>query len=261
MKGPTRLILEDPDFARLVAASTREEPSSDQMEKALSTATSAAAASRWSLAWGSGLAGRLTIGLAAVGIAVAIGFTTMHRGESTNPVAVPASPVAAVSGAPPAVVAPAHIEVAPPVAQTASVPVEALADAPAAEPSSPKRIARNRDRASADFRALPERAAVQSSSAGSAGTSSFAEELALVSAARAALEKGDVADGLRAIDAYDARFRSGTFAQEMAVMRIEALASSGERARARELAMRFLEANAKSPYAARVRSLLERTPN
>ena len=258
MKGPTRLILEDPDFARLVAASTREEPSSDQMEKALSTATSAAAASRWSLAWGSGLAGRLTLGLAAVGIAVAIGFTTMHRGESTN---APASPVAAVSDAPPAVVAPAHIEVVPPAAQTASVPVESLVDAPAAEPPSPKRIARNRDRASADVGALPERAAAQSSSAGSAGTSTFAEELALVSAARAALEKGDVADGLRTIDAYDARFRSGTFAQEMAVMRIEALASSGERTRARDLAMRFLEANAKSPYAARVRSLLERTPN
>ena len=62
--GPTRLIHEDPDFARLVAASSAEEPSSDQLEKALSLATGAAASSRWSLAWRGSLASRLAIGSA-----------------------------------------------------------------------------------------------------------------------------------------------------------------------------------------------------
>ena len=92
-----------------------------------------------------------------------------------------------------------------------------------------------------------------------AGQGTFREELALVSAARTALETGDASACLRAVDRYDERFRAGIFAQEIEVLRIEALAASGDRTRARALAERFLAVNAKSPYADRVRSLIERT--
>jgi len=257
MKGPSRLIHEDPDFARLVAASTREEPSSDQIAKALSTASSAAVASRWSLAWGSGLGRQLTIGLAAIGLATVIGVATTRGGEASKE----AGATAHVISAPLAPAAAEAVREAPLQEMAPTVSVDALADAPLADRTAPKPAAA-RTAASAVSKETPSGGAPAATSlqpSSSRGT--FSEELALVSAARAALENGDAAACLRAVDGYDGRFRSGTFAQEMSVMRIEALAASGEQSRARTLAEHFLEANPKSPYAGRVRSLSERFPN
>ncbi len=84
------------------------------------------------------------------------------------------------------------------------------------------------------------------------------EELALVSAARSALEANDYASCLRAADRYDERFRSGVLRQEIEVIRITALFDSGERTRGEAPARRFLAAHGASPYASQVRSLLER---
>jgi hypothetical protein len=66
---------------------------------------------------------------------------------------------------------------------------------------------------------------------------------------------------MRTVARYDERFHAGIFALEIEVLRIEALAASGDRAQARSRAATFLAANAKSPYAERVRSLIERTTN
>ena len=89
--------------------------------------------------------------------------------------------------------------------------------------------------------------------------STFDEELGLLSAARAGLAANDIPASLRAVERYQTRFPSGLFAEEIEVIRIEALSNSGERARAFALAERFLADNPSSAYAARVRSLAQRT--
>lgn len=221
--GPERMIHEDPGFARLVAASDKEAPSRELLDDAL--ARSAPRSSRWS--WGGpGLA----VGIAALGVSV-LGITTMHKEtpppeapvETRTVIALPTPPVNPVAE--------------PPIA---TISVDDLASAP---PERPKIAAPSAPlaRAQAD-----------------AGSPSFADELALVTAARSALEAGDATACMRAVDRYDQRFHGGLFAQEIEVLRIEALVTSGERGRARALSNRFLSANPRSPYAARVRSLLER---
>jgi len=90
--------------------------------------------------------------------------------------------------------------------------------------------------------------------------SSFQEQLALLETARSALARGDSSGCLRTLDRYDERFRNGLFSDEIAVMRIEALAARGEHARARSLGDAFLARSPDSTYASRVRSILTTTP-
>jgi len=87
--------------------------------------------------------------------------------------------------------------------------------------------------------------------------STFVEELSLVKSARAALARRDIDGCLRDVDRYDRTFAAGVFAEEIAVIRIEALARSGGHAQARTLAERFLSGHDSSPYASRVRSVLQ----
>lgn len=281
MKEPTRLIHDDPGFARLVAASSAEEPARDQLDKALALASNAAASSRWSLAWRGGLGAHLALGLAAVGVALA-GFAGLRGERSASDVAVASAAAAqAVPGAAsPAVVAPpapgeaasaafapggpgeAAPSAAPPsvVVELAAPPVSVneLVDAPRFAATAPRRaVARSGAEPATADEAAP--AALGAEPGARRGT--FREELALVSAARSALETGDAAGCMRAVARYDERFQAGTFAHEIEVLRIEALAASGERAAARARAERFLATNTESPYAERVRSLLERTAN
>jgi hypothetical protein len=108
-------------------------------------------------------------------------------------------------------------------------------------------------------RSQPKRAEPTPAEAQATGRGTFSEELALTSAARAALARGDVVSCLSAVDRYQRTFGSGVFAQEIDVIRIEALAKSGERERAHSSAQRFLDTNATSPYADRVRSVFENT--
>jgi outer membrane protein assembly factor BamD (BamD/ComL family) len=61
---------------------------------------------------------------------------------------------------------------------------------------------------------------------------------------------------VRLIDDYEARFPGGSLAQEATVLRIEALASQGDRQGASALGDRFVAEHPTSPYAARVRQLL-----
>ena len=255
MKGPTRLIHEDSDFARLVAASANEEPANDQLAKALAMANDAGAETHWSLAWRGSLAARVAIGVAVLGL-VATGIATMRGGDGAEkPSARVVELGAAAVASPPAEVARAVDAVPEPVS------VNDLADAPPAIATAPRRTAA-RSSAEAGSRAVPfGGASTPEKPPERSGHGTFAEELALVSAARAALEKGDLAACQLAVDRYEARFRAGTFAEEIEVLRIETLAASGDSARAKTLADRFLGAHATSPYAGRVRSLTERIPN
>ena len=85
----------------------------------------------------------------------------------------------------------------------------------------------------------------------------IAEEIRSFDAARAALREGRPAEALSALDRYAERYgRKGSFAVEATVLRIEALAKNGDRARAQALANSFLAAHPKSPYAARIRARL-----
>lgn len=108
----------------------------------------------------------------------------------------------------------------------------------------------------------PNRAAAPSSPpiSTTSAASGFHEELALVESARAALERGDANECLRALDRHDTRFHDGVFGDEVLVMRIEALIAKRDTVRARKLAASFLATRPDSTYASHVRSLLSTAP-
>ncbi|AKV00159.1 hypothetical protein AKJ09_06822 [Labilithrix luteola] len=249
-KEPIRLVHEDPDFARLVDASRLHSPSSKVMDGALRVAARGAAATpprSWRL-----LAQRWAVGITVVGTAI-FGLVVMQahsRGQGpeleSSVVQTPNTSSVEPRGESPAIVeSPENLAAAPPGAAPTEPPVLP------ARPQATKSVTKQDVRTAAD----------SSPSHPTPSSGTFAEELALVSAARSALEGGDVATCLRTLDRYDERFRAGRFRQEIDVIRIEALANSGDRARAEALANRFLTVNAKSPYAYRVRSLVEHLRN
>ncbi|WP_437337482.1 hypothetical protein [Sorangium sp. So ce394] len=85
-------------------------------------------------------------------------------------------------------------------------------------------------------------------------TSTLASELALLDTARRALRRGDPAAALALLDRHAREFAGAQLADEAAAIRVEALASQGDRAGARAAARRFLEAHPGSPHADRVES-------
>jgi hypothetical protein len=84
----------------------------------------------------------------------------------------------------------------------------------------------------------------------------LSDELGSLDRARQALVAGDASRSLRLLDEYQRRFAKPKLGTEAAVLRIEALAASGQRARASELGAQFLSRHGKGPYGARVRSLI-----
>ena len=266
---PKRLFDEDPGIAHLVSASEKDAPPSAQMERLLSLASQAAAAPRrpsWQWTRPSIVLGIAAIGVSAFGISVGAGaFRHREPAPAVAPASVePAQERSAAGGnederkhvAVSATATPIEDPVMTvSVADLAFVPASAT---PTMEPSVRRAagVVAVTPRASTAPRSdLPTANAGESL----AGGSTFDEELALVSAARTALQRGDVPACMRAVEDYRARFGAGTFAQEVEVIRIEGLLGAGERARARSAAQQFLAANAASPYADRVRSLLDRT--
>jgi len=82
------------------------------------------------------------------------------------------------------------------------------------------------------------------------------EEIALMDRARTALRSGAPGQALSALEQYRARYPRGSFGQEVRVLRIEALAASGNRARALAEANAFLAQNPKSPHSERLRQIV-----
>jgi hypothetical protein len=83
----------------------------------------------------------------------------------------------------------------------------------------------------------------------------LAQEIALLDAARSALRAGDGSRALGLATRHQREFPRGTLAPEAEVLSIEALAQTGERARAAGRARAFLLAHADSPLAERVRRI------
>ncbi len=92
--------------------------------------------------------------------------------------------------------------------------------------------------------------------AGLSIASTVPAEMATLEGARGALAAGDPARCLSVLEHYAERFPGGSMAPEAAMVRIEALVKSGDRAAATRAADALLAGNPESPYAARVRSLL-----
>jgi hypothetical protein len=82
--------------------------------------------------------------------------------------------------------------------------------------------------------------------------SDLREQIRLIEQARAAVGKQDPSLVLRTLDSYAGRFPKGSFGQEAAVLRMEALVQRGEQARAASLARTFIAKYPSSTHANRV---------
>ena len=82
--------------------------------------------------------------------------------------------------------------------------------------------------------------------------SSLSEQITLLDRARSALSQGRAADALRELGTYTSRFGSGAFAQEAAVLRVQALASAGRGSEAHDEARAFSRKYPQSPHASQV---------
>ncbi|MDF2693086.1 MAG: hypothetical protein K0S65_1469 [Labilithrix sp.] len=248
---PKRLVDEDPGFARLVAASEDDGPSPAEIDEAVVLARRMVSASRWrTWRW-------LGSGTAIVGASV-LGFFAVTSTSSGNSAPKPAEVVTPfVESA-----APTNTPLMAPAPERAAI-ADGVTPSPSEQPALAVTSASLMRAAAPRARTALDAGVGKHANAESTGTpsepSTFDEELGLLSTARSGLQTKDIPTCLRAVERYEARFPSGLFAEEMEVIRIDALATSGERARAHALAERFLVVNPRSAYAARVRSLAERT--
>lgn len=82
------------------------------------------------------------------------------------------------------------------------------------------------------------------------------EEIALMDQARSALRNGAPSRAIVVLEQYRGRFPHGSFGQEATVLRIEALAASGNQAKAVSEANGFLSRNPNSPHTERLRRII-----
>jgi hypothetical protein len=82
------------------------------------------------------------------------------------------------------------------------------------------------------------------------------EEIALLDQARAAVRSGNGQKALALLSLHQRQFPRGEFRQEVTVLRIEALAGTGQSATAAALGKRFLAAHPESPHAERIERLI-----
>lgn len=86
---------------------------------------------------------------------------------------------------------------------------------------------------------------------------SLSDELAALKLASTALAAGDSSAALRALDRYDHELKGSKLRAEATLLRIEALARSGDVQAASALAQRFVNENPNSPLVDRARSYVE----
>jgi TolA-binding protein len=98
--------------------------------------------------------------------------------------------------------------------------------------------------------------APRATKAAPAASADISGEIAAISQARGALDKGNARGALAALDKYQQDYPRGALSPEATVLRIEALNVAGDRPRAKSLGDAFLKAHPKSPHAQRVRSLI-----
>jgi hypothetical protein len=132
--------------------------------------------------------------------------------------------------------------------EAAHVQPERLSQSTPAAPRAEKRARSPESRAVVTTPALPASARLPDGQ-------SLSKEIALIDGARRALSTGDAATTLRQLDEYTAAPRTGTLDREAQLLRIDALARSGQRAAALELAEHYLTSYPNDPHAARLRTL------
>jgi hypothetical protein len=89
---------------------------------------------------------------------------------------------------------------------------------------------------------------------------SIAEEVSALKQVDTAIGAGASLLALSLLDGYAARFPAASLGAEAQVLRIEALARSGDAAAARRAGEAFLATNPQSPYRARIRRVIETNP-
>ena len=257
MSEPRRL-LSDPDGATpfergLLESYSAEQPSAAARTRALGIASVAAGTvATIGVAAGAGAAAPKAAGLAGLAVFKWVVIGVAVAGAATTVVVVRPDPepvVVVTTSTKASTVAPAKATAAvaptPQVTAAAEAMVEPPAISPAdlrAAPSAPAPVAP---------RATPVAAAPAAPASGS-----LPAEIAALDRARKALEGGDPAQALTLVDAYQSQYPNGTFSEEAEVLRIEALAKRGDRARATSAGQRFLAAHPTSPHAARIRAIL-----
>jgi hypothetical protein len=108
-----------------------------------------------------------------------------------------------------------------------------------------------------DRRSFPDPPPSAAGSARPPGKKGALDEGQTLDAARASLAKGESAKALVILDGHDRDFPQGLMKPDAKVLRIEALARTGEDAKAKELAENFLADFPHSPLAPRTRGLLD----
>jgi hypothetical protein len=151
--------------------------------------------------------------------------------------AAPAPRAATVAASDPPAPAPI-IAAAPTTAEPTTASVTSLPDAPTSAQDTPP----------------PARSATAHPPA--AARPGLAEEVRLVEQARSALRAGDVGAARAALEEHGRQFPRGALSDEVAVLRIDILERSGDRAGAERAARAYLAAHPTSPHAPRLRDFL-----
>jgi Outer membrane lipoprotein len=243
MTDPTRLLDEGATATELaiLRAGAAEEPPSDGRHKLSALLGLSAGLSASATATGTKAAVASTVKIVAtkwlvfstVGV-LASGGLALYVHQSSHVASPPESGVTAgKKETPPA--APESIETEAPAVEPPVAPPRAREPSGARAATSPEQSAR-------------------------AGSKSIGEEIEALDGVRRALRNHAPGEALHALDGYDRAHPGGTLAQEAALLRIEALAASGDTAGARARAERFLKDNPKTPHRRRIAALLGETP-
>jgi len=190
--------------------------------------TSTAVSSLATIAGSSGAKILLALSLAGVGTAVPLGYWALHH--RSEPTAI----VRAAETRPGRAVANARASVpSAPASEPAQMPLAPPVEVPAVTATAP--------RARASARSAPV---------------SLAQELAALDAARAMLARGNGEGALFLLDGYDRSCPRGKMTLEAEILRIDALAKSGQGRDARRRAEQFVKLHPSSVLAVRARTYL-----
>jgi hypothetical protein len=182
------------------------------------------------------------VGLAAIGGLVAGASLSVVAARHASRAAMTVAPVPGDTGRIPAALARSDDDVAPPVvAPGVSLPAS---DSPST--------------ATPPQRSRPVPAALRASAGGGkAGRDSMGLQLDALAEVRAALLAGQPARALELLDTFDRHHRASPLAEEVSVLRIDALLDAGRTVEAATAGEAFLAAYPASAYARHVRSRLK----
>jgi hypothetical protein len=171
----------------------------------------------------------------AIGAGTAVVLLAVVHQTSKPSASVVMAPVESTAPAP----------VAPPVQQASPPPSVAATAAPELAPLAAEKPA-------------PARLRAQPTAEPARAESTLAAEVAALDGARSAARNRDAAGALALLDAYERDFPGGVLAVEATVLRIEALANSGQSERALAVGRALLSRSPSGPHAERIRSIVAR---